>query len=149
MLSHRDRDAALEYLKRDPRENLLLIDMALAIGGSAPGDALAEPQSDLGPELAFDADRDPDAQLLALGVERHQRAAVGARHADRDLEHAREQLVRVDRELDRLDHLGQRLQELCLGQNVYNEYIFEDGGRRRMNPCYGVSPTRFGERWTR
>ena len=41
------------------------------------------------------------------------------------------------------------LQELCAGQNVYNEYIFDKNSRRRSNPCYGISPTRFGERWTR
>ena len=33
MLSQRDRAAALEYLSRDPRENLPLIDMALSLGG--------------------------------------------------------------------------------------------------------------------
>jgi hypothetical protein len=37
------------------------------------------------------------------------------------------------------------LDELCAGQNVYNEYIFE-GPRRRKNPCYGRSPTEFQNR---
>ena len=37
------------------------------------------------------------------------------------------------------------LEELCAGQNVYNEYIFE-GSRRRENPCYGRSPTEFQKR---
>ena len=35
MPSYRDREAALAYLSRDPRENLLLIDMAMGLGGSA------------------------------------------------------------------------------------------------------------------
>lgn len=41
------------------------------------------------------------------------------------------------------------LQEMCAGKNVYNQYIFDTDSRRRRNPCYGVSPTQFGERWTR
>jgi hypothetical protein len=35
------------------------------------------------------------------------------------------------------------LAELCAGKNVYNEYIFDAGDRRRKNPCYGQSPTEF------
>lgn len=35
MLSHRDREAALEYLSREPRHNLLLIDMVESVGGRA------------------------------------------------------------------------------------------------------------------
>jgi hypothetical protein len=37
------------------------------------------------------------------------------------------------------------LQYLCGGRNVYNEYIFDEDNRRRKNPCYGQSPTDFGE----
>jgi GNAT superfamily N-acetyltransferase len=33
MLSHRDREAALDYLSRAPRDNLLLIDMVQGVGG--------------------------------------------------------------------------------------------------------------------
>jgi len=39
------------------------------------------------------------------------------------------------------------LQYLCGGRNVYNEYIFDQDNRRRKNPCYGQSPTDFGERF--
>ena len=35
------------------------------------------------------------------------------------------------------------LEELCAGQNVINEYVFDDHSRRRRNPCYGHSPTEF------
>ena len=35
------------------------------------------------------------------------------------------------------------LAELCGGQNVTNEYIFESDGRARRNPCYGRNPTSF------
>lgn len=35
------------------------------------------------------------------------------------------------------------LEELCAGQNVFNEYIFDNHNRRRRNPCYGQSPTEF------
>ena len=41
------------------------------------------------------------------------------------------------------------LEYLCAGQNVYNEYVFDEHNRRRKNPCYGRSPTEFhdpGER---
>jgi hypothetical protein len=37
------------------------------------------------------------------------------------------------------------LEYLCGGRNVYNEYIFDQDNRRRKNPCYGQSPTDFGE----
>jgi hypothetical protein len=37
------------------------------------------------------------------------------------------------------------LEELCAGENVYNEYIFQ-GSRARKNPCYGRSPTEFKSR---
>jgi hypothetical protein len=37
------------------------------------------------------------------------------------------------------------LDELCGGENVFNEYIFDAKNRRRLNPCYGRSPTEFGE----
>lgn len=33
------------------------------------------------------------------------------------------------------------LEELCAGRNVFNEYIFDAHNRRRLNPCYGQSPT--------
>ena len=33
------------------------------------------------------------------------------------------------------------LQELCAGQNVFNESIFDGAGRRRKNPCFGQSPS--------
>jgi hypothetical protein len=35
------------------------------------------------------------------------------------------------------------LEELCGGQNVYNEWIFDANKRRRHNPCYGRNPTDF------
>ena len=35
------------------------------------------------------------------------------------------------------------LEELCGGQNVYNEWIFDADKRRRRNPCYGRNPTSF------
>jgi hypothetical protein len=35
------------------------------------------------------------------------------------------------------------LAELCANQNVFNEYLFDAGGRRGKNPCYGQSPTQF------
>jgi hypothetical protein len=35
------------------------------------------------------------------------------------------------------------LEELCAGENVYNEYVFDTANRRRKNPCYGRSPTEF------
>jgi hypothetical protein len=35
------------------------------------------------------------------------------------------------------------LAELCGGQNVTNEYLFDEHSRRRRNPCYGRSPTEF------
>jgi hypothetical protein len=35
------------------------------------------------------------------------------------------------------------LEELCGGQNVYNEWLFDDHKRRRRNPCYGRNPTSF------
>ena len=35
------------------------------------------------------------------------------------------------------------LEELCGGQNVYNEWIFDANKRRRRNPCYGRNPTSF------
>ncbi len=37
------------------------------------------------------------------------------------------------------------LEFLCAGQNVYNEYVFDQDNRRRRNPCYGRSPTEFRE----
>jgi hypothetical protein len=37
------------------------------------------------------------------------------------------------------------LQELCAGRNVFNEYIFDANNRRRVNPCYGQSPTEVDE----
>jgi hypothetical protein len=37
------------------------------------------------------------------------------------------------------------LEEMCAGENVYNEYIFQ-GSRARKNPCYGRSPTEFKSR---
>ena len=39
------------------------------------------------------------------------------------------------------------LQYLCGGKNVYNEYIFDQDNRRRKNPCFGQSPTDFGEKF--
>jgi hypothetical protein len=39
------------------------------------------------------------------------------------------------------------LQYLCGGRNVYNEYLFDADNRRRKNPCYGQSPTDFGEQF--
>jgi hypothetical protein len=38
------------------------------------------------------------------------------------------------------------LEELCAGGNVFNEYIFDASNRRRLNPCYGQSPTEVDER---
>ena len=35
------------------------------------------------------------------------------------------------------------LEELCGGQNVYNEWLFDEHKRRRRNPCYGRNPTSF------
>lgn len=35
------------------------------------------------------------------------------------------------------------LAELCAGENVYNQYIFDASERRRKNPCYGQNPTEF------
>jgi hypothetical protein len=35
------------------------------------------------------------------------------------------------------------LEELCGGQNVTNEWLFDDNKRRRRNPCYGCNPTSF------
>ncbi len=33
------------------------------------------------------------------------------------------------------------LQELCTHENTINEWIFDDGGkRRRRNPCYRIDP---------
>jgi len=37
------------------------------------------------------------------------------------------------------------LQYLCGDKNVYNQWIFDQDNRRRRNPCYGQSPTDFGE----
>jgi hypothetical protein len=37
------------------------------------------------------------------------------------------------------------LQELCAGRNVFNECIFDAHNRRRLNPCYGQSPTEVDE----
>jgi hypothetical protein len=37
------------------------------------------------------------------------------------------------------------LAELCAGKNVTNEWVFDAQNRRRRNPCYGQSPTEFGE----
>ena len=84
------------------------------VGGHAAGDAFADPHADLRPQLGLDAGRDAHAQLARLGVEQHQRAALGAGHAERDLEHAPEQLVGVDGQVVGLDHLVQRLQQLGL-----------------------------------
>jgi len=36
---------------------------------------------------------------------------------------------------------GRCLQELCAGQNIFNETVFDGAGRRRKNPCYGQSPS--------
>ena len=38
------------------------------------------------------------------------------------------------------------LAELCAGQNVYNEYLFDGSERRRKNPCYGQSATEFPDK---
>ena len=40
------------------------------------------------------------------------------------------------------------LQYLCGDKNVYNQWIFDQDNRRRRNPCYGQSPTDFGEEFT-
>ena len=85
-----------------------------AVGGGAARDPLAEGHADLRPELALDAHGDAHRERAPLGVEEHQRAAVGAGHADRDLEHAREELVGVDGEVHRLDDLVERLEQLGL-----------------------------------
>lgn len=37
------------------------------------------------------------------------------------------------------------LQYMCGDRNVYNQWIFDQDNRRRRNPCYGQSPTDFGE----
>ncbi|GIW40869.1 MAG: hypothetical protein KatS3mg076_1446 [Candidatus Binatia bacterium] len=37
------------------------------------------------------------------------------------------------------------LRELCAGENVFNEYVFDASGRRRKNPCFGQSPTSFSD----
>ncbi|MBI1818357.1 MAG: hypothetical protein HYR72_25530 [Deltaproteobacteria bacterium] len=45
-----------------------------------------------------------------------------------------------------LDWYGSRqrcLAELCAGQNVFNESLFDADNRRRKNPCYGQSPTEY------
>ena len=90
----------------------------------APGDALADRHADLRPELGLDSHGHAHAQLAGLWIEQHQRAALGAGHADRDLEHAAEELVGVDREIVGLDDLVERLQQLRLVV----------GGRRAVAP---------------
>ena len=84
------------------------------IGRHAPGDALSKGDLDLGPELRLHADGDADRQQLGLRIQEHQRAAVRAGHAHGDLQHAREQLVSVDGEVDGLDDLVQGLEKLRL-----------------------------------
>ena len=84
------------------------------VGRDPPGDAFADPHADLRPQLGLDPGRHPHAQLARVGVEQHQRAALGPGHAERDLEHAAEQLVGVDRQVVGLDDLVQRLQQLGL-----------------------------------
>jgi len=40
------------------------------------------------------------------------------------------------------------LQELCLGKNVTNQWLFDGDGnskRRRRNPCYRVDPRSFND----
>ena len=82
--------------------------------GNVTGDALAERHANLLPQLGLDTDGDLDVELAPDLVEQHERAALGSRHADGDLEHALEELARVDGELDGFDHLAERLQELRL-----------------------------------
>ena len=71
-LAH-DAEARAVGLAAQPQRAALL--------GDAAGDPLAEAHADLRPELGLDARRDAHAQLAALLVEQHQRAALGAGHA--------------------------------------------------------------------
>ena len=57
---------------------------------------------------------DTNAKRVGFGIEKHQASPLGPRHADGDLEHALEELVGLDRELDRLDDFVERLQQLGL-----------------------------------
>ena len=83
-------------------------------GGDLARDAFADRHANLGPQFGLYAGCHPDAQLALRLVEQHQGAAFGARHVACDLEHAREQLVGVDRQVVRLDDLVERLQQLLL-----------------------------------
>lgn len=85
-----------------------------AFRGDPARDALAERDADLRPELGLDAPGHADPQCVRLRIEQHQAAALGAGDTDRDLEHAIEELVGLDRQLDRLHHLVQGLQQLGL-----------------------------------
>ena len=38
------------------------------------------------------------------------------------------------------------LEELCGGKNVTNEWIFDQFGRARKNPCYGINPFYFEQK---
>ena len=114
---HRYRGLHVEPLAHDPEA--LAIGLAaqaqrLALGRDAPGDPFAERHADLRPQLALDAHRDAHRELAARLVHEHERAALGARHADRDLEHAHEELVGVDRQVVGVDHLVQRLEQVGL-----------------------------------
>ncbi len=38
------------------------------------------------------------------------------------------------------------LEELCGGKNVTNEWLFDQFGRARKNPCYGFNPFQFEQK---
>jgi ribosomal protein S18 acetylase RimI-like enzyme len=78
MLSQRDRAAALEYLRRDPLGNLLLIEMAANVGAAAtpseiPAQIVAawrqgelEGAASLRPSLIVDANMSPEVQAALI-----------------------------------------------------------------------------------
>jgi hypothetical protein len=84
------------------------------LGGDLARDALANGDADLRPEFGFDARGHPHPELAGLVVEQHQGSALGPGHVARDLEHAGEQLVGVDRQVVRLDDFVEGLQQLRL-----------------------------------
>lgn len=78
MLSQRDRAAALEYLRRDPLGNLLLIEMAANVGVAAGPDEIPaqivaawrrgelEGAASLRPSLIVDANMSPEVQAVLI-----------------------------------------------------------------------------------
>ena len=106
-------------------------------GGDLAGDALAQGNTDLGPELGLDAAGDADAQRVGLGIEEHQAAPLGAGHADGDLEHALEELVGLDRELNGLDDLVECLEQLGLAIAGGDAVAPEKPGRQRGHELRG------------